>query len=143
MDGVSTHREGAPAKVVLWAGSFEPAGTQRFLVELLRRIDRGKFTPIVFSTLAEGELLPEVKALGVPVHEFGTGRHVISPRTFRDMSAAAAFLRREKVDILSCMLGLTTLVGPFSSNIFILSVYFRRYHDLVRHCFDVPGTRHI
>lgn len=113
MDSVSAHRDGTPAKLVLWAGSFEPAGTQRFLVELLRRMDRSKFAPIVFSTLAEGELLPEVEAMGVPVHEFGTGRRALSPQTFRDLSGAAAFLRREKVDILSCMLGLTTLVGPF------------------------------
>jgi glycosyltransferase involved in cell wall biosynthesis len=98
---------------VLWAGSFEHAGTQRFLLELLRRMDRERFTPIVFSTLAQGELLPEVEALGVPVHEFGTGRRMLSPRTVGDLSRAAAFLRRERVDVLSCMLGLTTLVGPF------------------------------
>jgi len=104
---------GTPAKLVLWAGSFESAGTQRFLLEFLRRMDRKRFTPIVFSTLAEGEFLPQLEALGVPVHEFGTGRHVLSPRTVRDLSRAAAFLRRERVDVLSCMLGLTTLVGPF------------------------------
>ena len=113
MDLADTHRGGAPAKLVLWAGSFESAGTQRFLLELLRRMDRERFTPIVFSMLAEGELLPEIEALGVPVHEFGTGRHILSPRTIRDLSRAAAFLRRERVDVLSCMLGLTTLVGPF------------------------------
>lgn len=113
MDRADAHRGGTPAKLVLWAGSFESAGTQRFLLELLRRMDRGRFTPIMFSTLAQGELLPEVEALGVPVHEFGTGRRVLSPRTVGDLSRAAAFLRRERVDILSCMLGLTTLVGPF------------------------------
>ncbi len=113
MNRADTHRGGTPAKLVLWAGSFEHAGTQRFLLELLRRMDRERFTPIVFSTLAQGELLPEVEALGVPVHEFGTGRRVLSPRTVGDLSRAAAFLRRERIDILSCMLGLTTLVGPF------------------------------
>ncbi len=113
MDRADTHRNGTPAKLVLWAGSFEHAGTQRFLLELLRRMDRERFTPIVFSTLAQGELLPEVEALGVPVHEFGTGRRMLSPRTVGDLSRAAAFLRRERVDVLSCMLGLTTLVGPF------------------------------
>ena len=113
MDRADAHRGGTPAKLVLWAGSFEPAGTQRVLLELLRRMDRKRFAPIVFSTLAQGELLPEVEALGVPVHEFGTGRRVLSPRTVGDLSRAAAFLRRERVDVLSCMLGVTTLVGPF------------------------------
>ena len=76
---------GAPAKLVLWAGSFEAAGTQRFLLEFLRRMDRDRFTPTVFSTLAEGELLPEIEALGVPVHEFGTGTGMFSPRNRRGM----------------------------------------------------------
>lgn len=106
-------RSGRPARLVLWAGSFEPAGTQRFMLEFLRRMDRDRFDPVVFSTLARGELLPAVRALDVPVHEFGTGTGVLSPRTLRDLTAAARFLRREQVDILSCMLGLTTIVGPF------------------------------
>lgn len=102
-----------PARLVLWAGSFEPAGTQRFLLEFLTRMDRARFDPVVFSTAARGELLPSILALDVPVHEFGTGSGILSPRTLRDLTAAARFLRREKVDILSCMLGLTTIVGPF------------------------------
>lgn len=113
MNAASRDRSGRPARLVLWAGSFEPAGTQRFLLEFLTRLDRNRFDPIVFSTVARGELLPAVRALGVPVHEFGTGAGILAPRTFRDLSRAAAFLRRERVDILSPMLGLTTLVGPF------------------------------
>lgn len=110
--GRSPRRSGGPAKLVLWAGSFEAAGTQRFLLEFLRRMDRSLFEPTVFSTLATGELLPEIEALGVAVHEFGTGRHVLSPQTVHDLSRAASFLRRERVEVLSCMLGLTTLFGP-------------------------------
>jgi glycosyltransferase involved in cell wall biosynthesis len=102
-----------PVKVVFWAGSFERAGTQRFLLELLRRLDRGSFEPTVFSTLPTGELLPAIKALGVPVLEFGTGRSAASPATVRSLSAAAAHLRLEDVAILNCMLGIITLFGPF------------------------------
>ena len=36
-----------------------------------------------------------------------------SAQTLRDLSGAASFMRRERVEVLSCMLGLTTLVGPF------------------------------
>lgn len=61
-----------PVKVVFWAGSFERAGTQRFLLELLARLDRGAFEPTVFSTLPAGELLPAIEALCVPVLEFWT-----------------------------------------------------------------------
>lgn len=102
-----------PVKVVFWAGSFERAGTQRFLLELLARLDRGAFEPTVFSTLPTGELLPAIEALGVPVLEFGTGRSAASPATVRGLSAAAAHLRLEDVAILNCMLGIITLFGPF------------------------------
>ncbi len=100
-------------KVAFWAGSFERAGTQQFLLELLRRIDRSRFEPVVLSTLRVGELLPEIEALGIDVHEFGTGASLTSPATMRQVAAAASFLRRERIDILSCMLGLVTLIGPF------------------------------
>jgi len=102
-----------PARIVFWAGSFELAGTQRFLVELLRRMDRRKFEPVVFSTRPEGELLPAIRAMDVPVHEFGTGRYLLAPATLKGLSGAASFLRREQVDVLCCMLGITTLFGPF------------------------------
>ena len=105
--------EQRPARVVFWAGSFEWAGTQRFLVELLRRMDRQKFEPIVFSIRPEGALLPDIESLGVPVHEFGAWSGPLAPATLRDLSRAALFLRRERVQILSCMLGITTIFGPF------------------------------
>ena len=113
MIGTVSGKPDRRARVVFWAGSFERAGTQRFLLELLSRLDRTRFEPLVFSTCARGELLPRIEALGVPVHEFGTGRFALSPRTIVELSRAALFLRRENVDILSCLLGITTLFGPF------------------------------
>jgi len=104
---------GRPARVAFWAGTFERAGTQRFLVELLRRIDRARFEPVVLSTYRVGVLLEEIDALGVQVREFGTGTSVVSPRTLRGLGGAVAFLRRERIDILNSMLGITTLFGPF------------------------------
>jgi glycosyltransferase involved in cell wall biosynthesis len=106
-------RKGGPSKVVFWAGSFERAGTQRFLLETLKRLDRERYEPIVFSTVKAGALLEEIEGLGVHVLEFRTGRTLGSLQTWRGLSAAARFLRRERVDILSCLLGITTLFGPW------------------------------
>jgi L-malate glycosyltransferase len=109
-----THGRGSPpVKVVFWAGSFEQAGTQRFLLELLTRLDRAAYEPVVFSALKTGELLPAIESLGVPVLEFGTGKHLASPATVRGLAGATAYLRRERVAILNCMLGIITLFGPF------------------------------
>ncbi len=102
-----------PTKVAFWAGSFERAGTQRFLVEFLRRLDRERFDPVVLSLAKYGELLSDIEEMGIPVHEFGTGSSLLSPVTVRGLSRAALFLRRERVDVLSCLLALTTIIGPF------------------------------
>jgi len=102
-----------PLRLALWAGSFERAGTQQFLLEFLRRLDRSRFSPVVLSTLKVGELLPEIESLGIDVHEFGTGASLASPETARQVFGATSFLRRERIDILSCMLGLVTLIGPY------------------------------
>lgn len=112
MAGREERGEGKRARVVFWAGSFERAGTQRFLVELLSRIDRTQFEPIVFSLSERGELLPRIRRSGVPVHEFGIGPGALRPATWRGLAGAALFLRRERVDILSCLLGVATLFGP-------------------------------
>jgi len=105
-------QDAGPIKVVFWAGSFERAGTQRFLVELLSRIDRTRFEPTVFSLRECGELLPRIRRAGIAVHEFRTGRGVLRPATLRGLGGAALYLRRERVDVLSCLLGITTLFGP-------------------------------
>lgn len=102
-----------PVKVAFWAGSFERAGTQQFLLELLKRIDRTRFDPVVMSTARRGELLSDIESLGIDVHEFGTGRTLVSPATISGLFRAVRFLRRERVAVLNCMLGLITLMGPF------------------------------
>jgi glycosyltransferase involved in cell wall biosynthesis len=112
MDVDEQGQAGRPARIVFWAGSFERAGTQRFLVELLKRMDRRRFDPTVFSLRSRGELLSEIKRQGIPVYEFGTGRGILSAETWRGLSGATAQLRRDRVDILSCVLGITTLFGP-------------------------------
>lgn len=109
--------EPPPAKVAFWAGSFERAGTQRFLVELVKRIDRDSFRPVILSLKPTGELLAELSRLDVPVLEFGTGPGVFSARTARGFIRAVSYLRRERIDILSCLLGITTLFGPFAGRL--------------------------
>ena len=105
-------RSDAAVRVAFWAGSFERAGTQRFLLEVLRRLDRGRFDPVVLSTIKAGALLGEIEALGVDVREFRTGDSLLSPQTVRGLTSAARYLRVERIEILSCLLGITTLFGP-------------------------------
>lgn len=119
-----------PAKVAFWAGSFERAGTQRFLLELLRRLDRDRFEPLILSTLKTGELLADIEALGIRVIQFKTGRRLLSPETIRSLSGAGRLLRRERVAVLDCMLGVTTLFGPFVGRLAGVPVVFNNQRNL-------------
>ncbi len=119
-----------PVKVAFWAGSFERAGTQQFLLELLRRIDRERFDPVVMSTVRTGELLSDIESLGIEIHEFGTGRMLLSPATICGLFRAARFLKRERVAVLDCMLGLTTLIGPFVGRVAGVPVVLNNQRNL-------------
>jgi glycosyltransferase involved in cell wall biosynthesis len=103
---------GRPARIAFWAGSLERAGTQRFLVELLRRLDRSRFDPLVLAVEKRGDYVAVIEEMGVPVREYGTGR-LVSLTTLRCLWGASLYLRRERVDVLWPMLGKTTLFGPF------------------------------
>jgi glycosyltransferase involved in cell wall biosynthesis len=46
--------------------TFELGGQEQGCLEVLRRLDRGKFQPYFFSFRA-GSLIPEVQALGIPI----------------------------------------------------------------------------
>lgn len=119
-----------PVRVAFWAGSFERAGTQQFLVEFLRRLDRERFDPVILSTLKTGELLGDIDAMGIEVHQFKTGRHLLSVETLRSLSGAARFLRRERVAVLNCMLGVTTLFGPLIGRLAGVPVVFNNQRNL-------------
>jgi glycosyltransferase involved in cell wall biosynthesis len=75
--------------VLYVVGSFKSGGTETQLLEILRRLDRSRFQPIVVCFEKRGGLLPEVERLRVPVEEIGTKRFV-STITWRALRAHAA-----------------------------------------------------
>ncbi|MBI3448540.1 MAG: glycosyltransferase [Acidobacteria bacterium] len=80
-------------------GSFKSGGTETQLVEILRRLDRRRFTPYVLCLERRGGLLPEVEKLGVEVREMGFTR-LASLRAWRSLRAQAAWMRGAKVRIV-------------------------------------------
>jgi glycosyltransferase involved in cell wall biosynthesis len=62
-----------PIRVLLAIGEMSGGGSQRQLLEILRRFDRERFQPQLYVIAAEGGLLAEVPA-DVPVHVFANRR---------------------------------------------------------------------
>ncbi|HUK64781.1 MAG TPA: glycosyltransferase, partial [Dongiaceae bacterium] len=68
-------------------GSFVAGGAERHLLEMWRRLDRTRFEVEIACFRREGQFLPDVDALGLPVHDLEMGRRIYGPSGLR------AFLR--------------------------------------------------
>lgn len=58
-------------KLVMIITGLSTGGAEMMLLNLLKHIDRGRFSPRVFSLTTKGEIAPRIKALGIPVEALG------------------------------------------------------------------------
>jgi glycosyltransferase involved in cell wall biosynthesis len=90
-------------------------GAQRHLVEVLRRLDRQRFVPQVWTLRGEGELISEVENLGVSTQSFGLGNRLQDLRNIRLFAWAIRQLRKERVHIVHCYLSVANVVGTLTA----------------------------
>lgn len=75
-------------------------GTESQVVQVALRMQRAGHHVIVGCLRAEGPLLRVLQEAGVPVIEFPKKRTLISPNGVRQILRLAAFLRKEKFDVV-------------------------------------------
>jgi glycosyltransferase involved in cell wall biosynthesis len=75
-------------------------GTERQMVELLRRLDRRRWRPLVACFKVCGELVPAVRGLGIDPIEFPLHGSLMRLGTLRQIARMALLCRREKVRIV-------------------------------------------
>ncbi len=80
-------RPGERLRLLYVVGNFVAGGAERHLLEMWRRLDRARFEVEIACFAREGQFLPDVDALGLPVHDLEVGRRIYGPRGLR------AFLR--------------------------------------------------
>jgi glycosyltransferase involved in cell wall biosynthesis len=90
-------------------------GAQRHLIEVLRRLDRQRFTPQVWTLRGEGELVQEAEQLGVPVRSFGLGARLQDPHAVPLFHHAIQKLRQERVQIVHTYLSFANIVGALTA----------------------------
>lgn len=86
-------------------------GGEMQMVDLLRRIDRDKFRPIVGCLRKEGPLLSALEQIEIPVREIPVRGALYYPHSIREMIRLSFFLRKEKVKILHTQDLYSHLVG--------------------------------
>jgi glycosyltransferase involved in cell wall biosynthesis len=62
-----------PTRVLYLMTTLDVGGAERSLLELVRRLDRERFAPVVCTLISGGRLVQAFTELGVPVHELGVG----------------------------------------------------------------------
>jgi glycosyltransferase involved in cell wall biosynthesis len=80
-------------------GSFRFGGSERHLLELVRRLDRGRFRPSIAVLHRKGELEPAFAATGVPIYTLGL-RSLFSPSAVGRFRELSAFADEQAVDIV-------------------------------------------
>ena len=78
---------GERVRVLFVAGNFVAGGAERHLLEMWRRLDRGRFEVEIACFRSEGQFLAEVEALGLPIHDLQIGRRIY------DLSGLRGFVR--------------------------------------------------
>jgi len=114
-----------PKNVMFMVGSMGGGGAERQILEIIKRLDRARFRPVLYLSHRKGELLDEVPA-DVPIHSFwddfaGTLRskiHYLLGTTDRARwQNLARTLRREQIDLLYDRSYLATLEAAPASKV--------------------------
>lgn len=110
-----------PARIAYVLPNVESGGTERHVLALIRRLDRSRFSPSLFTTAGGGSLFREFSAL-CPVTVFGDPAAGRRFRTgplehLRTIARLAAIFRREKSDIVHAYLPAANVIAPAAARI--------------------------
>lgn len=70
-------------RVLFVVGNFVAGGAERHLLELWRRLDRGRFVVEIAVFRREGQFADEVESLGWPLHDLGVGSTIYTASGWR------------------------------------------------------------
>ncbi|HTM58544.1 MAG TPA: glycosyltransferase, partial [Candidatus Udaeobacter sp.] len=87
-------------RILFVVGNFVAGGAERHLLELWTRIDRARFEVAIACLRSEGQFLPDVRALGWPVHDLGVGSKIYGPSGLRALVRLLGIVRAWKPDVI-------------------------------------------
>lgn len=93
-------------------------GAQRHLLQVMRRLDRERYAPEIWTTSAQrGELASAFEALDVPVHSFEIGATLMSPATIRACRRVARDWQARGIHIVHGYLFEGNLLGTIAGKL--------------------------
>jgi glycosyltransferase involved in cell wall biosynthesis len=104
-------------RVAHFIDHLQTGGAQKHLLELVRALDRRRFSADVWTVEAGGELVREFECIGVRVRSLALQRSLLSPYALASVMQAAMRLRREKVHIVHSYLFAANIVGTLAARL--------------------------
>jgi glycosyltransferase involved in cell wall biosynthesis len=90
----------ARIRVLYVVGNFVAGGAERHLLELWSRLDRSRFEIEIACFRREGQFLPDVEALGWPVHDLRVGRRIYDLSGLAGLGRLVGRVRRFRPDVV-------------------------------------------
>ena len=97
---MSSSLEHRPRTIAFFSPELVSGGTQRHLLEVLKLIDRTRFTPMVISAKGHGPLGAVIRAANVDLVELALGPSMLSRDFLRCVREATTALRAHRVHII-------------------------------------------
>ena len=104
-------------RVALFAPLLITGGTQRHLQEVLRLLDRRRFTATVYTLRAGGEVEEELVSEGVAVRSLAIGASLLAPSSVAAVLATVRRLRGDRVDVVHGYQWRPALVGALAGHL--------------------------
>lgn len=113
----STDAHRSPARIAFCITELDPGGAERALVELVTRLDRGRFSPVVYClgprpVSNPTSLVDQLEAAGVAVHCFDARRFYHSPRLARQL---ARQMRKDRPELVQTFLFHANVIGAWAA----------------------------
>ena len=112
-----------PIKLFYLIGTLDVGGTERQLVEMVTRLDRRRFAPVVCCLSMGGALEDALRREGIPVHVIGLRgigpRRALTslPTILRELTRLYHFMRAESPDIVHGFLFWAYVIGAFTARL--------------------------
>ncbi len=101
----------APIPIAFCITGLQPGGAERALVQIVRRLNREKWAPVVYSLTGTGSLADELRLAGIPTEIL----HTHSPWDARIIWRLAKKLKAQKPVLLQTFLFHANLAGRFAA----------------------------
>ncbi len=127
-----------PVRVMYVVDHLKIGGAQTHLVQLLSRLDRRRFHPMVCALKAQGDLCRTVEAMGVPIFDGGLGRSLMGWGGARVLARLTRLLRRERIDIAHAYLFHPNVLTPIAGRLARVPVVVASKRSLDRYPARLP-----